>query len=97
MARKCPHCEGTGIEKVIPYPFEEWPQDDDMLIRVSKSMINLFYRWKNDIVDASGNKYEARKHIDQIANAVTRLEIKKVITNDQKSAIITYLMNDKDG
>jgi hypothetical protein len=94
---KCPYCDGTGIEKIIPYPFDEWPNDADMLIRVSKSMINLFYKWKNqgEKGDANGAVYNPNEHIEQIANAVTRLEIAHEITNNQKQAIITYLMNTK--
>lgn len=96
MNHPCTHCDGTGIEKILPYPFEEFPDDEDLQIRVSKSLINLFYKWKNKRMDDRGDPYIAEDHIDSLSRAVTILEQKKVLTPKQVGAIITYLMNDKE-
>ena len=79
----CPVCDGTGIEKVLPYPFEEFPDDADIQVRLAKSMVNLFYKWKNKKIDDSGSKYVAEDHIDSLSRAVTILEQKGVLTPKQ--------------
>lgn len=95
LKHQCPHCDGTGIEKMEPLPFEEFPDDSDISIRAAKGIVNCLYKWKNRITDASGNEYKAEDHVDSLSRAVSILEEKGVLTAKQVGAIITYLMNDK--
>jgi hypothetical protein len=91
----CPHCNGTGIEKVEPYPFQEFPDDSNISIRAAKSIINCLYKWKDMRVDASGHEYKPDEHIESLARATTILEEEGISTPKEIGAIITYLMNDK--
>ena len=63
----------------------------DMAITAAKNMINLFFKWKQQGKDARGHEYKFEDHVESLANALTILEADRILTLDQKDAIIKHL------
>ena len=65
---------------------------NDMAIMASKKIINVLYKWKEMGIDASGNKYEPTQQVETLSNALSVLEMARLLTISQKEAIINHLM-----
>jgi hypothetical protein len=76
-------------EEGIKYMADLSPRQ--MSVLASKKLINLFFEWKETGKDASGHKYSFKDNIESLSSALTVLEIERILTIQQKNAIIEHL------
>ena len=76
-------------EKGFKYMANMTPKD--MSVIASKKIINVLFMWKELGKDASGNEYKFKDNIVTLSNALTVLEMERILTIEQKNAIIKHL------
>ena len=79
-------------EEGFKYMADMSPRDISVL--ASKKLINVLFLWKEAGIDAKGNKFNFEDNVEALANALTVLEIERILTINQKNAIIKHLSDE---
>lgn len=89
----------SDLELPFPNPEEGFKHVADMSpielsVVASKKMINIFFKWKKMGKDSQGHKYNFEDHVESLSKALAVLEVERILTIDQKNAIIKHLGGD---